>query len=604
VVLASVLLFLTSLLWAAIVPGFQTPDELQHLNSVVRLADGGGWPAPGDPVVEDEMLKARALAGASTHGRRTVLPGETAAMAPGTQSFDDLSPTGVGDRPSLHTLDAGPTTRGPVDQMTQHPPGYYAVAAVVYRLLDLGDRRFDRAMFVLRALTALMVAATVPVCCFLAGRELSGKSSIGQVAAFVPLLIPQLHYISAGITNDGAAIATTAVMWASLITITCSGPTRRRLLVLALAVGAACLTKGTAVALLPTVPVGLAVAYRRSIGGSVRQWGRAALLAASGVGGLAFALGGWWWALNLLRYGRLQPSGLTVSPGGTYELMNPFQFGVAFVARMRWTFFAEIGRREHPSLRLLTITLAVVFAGTVVAGLLSRGRLGERLMMLTGVGASVGVLFATTYSAHLQTNRMPGIQGRYLFVLIVPVAVLFAVGMARLGERVRIPQAWQAPAVAGAGVLVAAAGMGLGFRIFYAVPGRPPLEALSRFLGWAVWSPMVLGALLAAFVGAAVALVVVAIRAGTASPGPLLPVPLSLAAERSVLAPSGRPVIPAQRSRASVMERVRPLTAYGLRIARERLAQEAVPVPPASAAVVAGPANVESTLEGAGAPVG
>ena len=30
--------------------------------------------------------------------------------------------------------------------MTQHPPGYYGVAAVVYDLLGAGDWRYDRAM--------------------------------------------------------------------------------------------------------------------------------------------------------------------------------------------------------------------------------------------------------------------------------------------------------------------------------------------------------------------------------------------------------------------------------------------------------------------------
>jgi hypothetical protein len=52
------------------------------------------------------------------------------------------------------------------------------------------------------------------------------------------------------------------------------------------------------------------------------------------------------------------------------------------------------------------------------------------------------------------------------------------------------------------------------------------------------------------------------------------------------------------------MEKLRPLTAYGLRIARERLAQEAVPVLPAPAAVATPPAVAGSTLEGAGAPAG
>src|SRR5829696_1071815 len=63
VVLASVLLFLSSLLWAVVVPGFQAPDELMHANSVLRVAEGGGWPRPTDARVEDELFDAWELAG-------------------------------------------------------------------------------------------------------------------------------------------------------------------------------------------------------------------------------------------------------------------------------------------------------------------------------------------------------------------------------------------------------------------------------------------------------------------------------------------------------------------------------------------------------------
>ncbi len=32
--------------WAVLTPAFRAPDEPQHLNSVLRLAYGGGWPPP------------------------------------------------------------------------------------------------------------------------------------------------------------------------------------------------------------------------------------------------------------------------------------------------------------------------------------------------------------------------------------------------------------------------------------------------------------------------------------------------------------------------------------------------------------------------------
>jgi hypothetical protein len=190
--LASVLLFLASLMWSAVTPGFQTPDELQHTNSVVRLAEGGGWPRPGDVLVEDETLDAQELAGAVVGGRYFTFPRGDEPIRPEAPYFANVTPTAVDDRLSFRELDDGPVDQGPIDQMTQHPRGYYGVAAAVYDVLRAGDWRYDRAMFLIRALTALMVAATVPVCCYIAARELSGRTSVGQVAAFVPLLIPQI----------------------------------------------------------------------------------------------------------------------------------------------------------------------------------------------------------------------------------------------------------------------------------------------------------------------------------------------------------------------------------------------------------------------------
>jgi hypothetical protein len=77
VALASVLLFLVSLAWAVVTPALRGADEGAHLNSVVRLAEGGGWPQPGDARYEDEIRDVTARpqprredVGRSSPGRR------------------------------------------------------------------------------------------------------------------------------------------------------------------------------------------------------------------------------------------------------------------------------------------------------------------------------------------------------------------------------------------------------------------------------------------------------------------------------------------------------------------------------------------------------
>ncbi len=504
VVLASLLLLLVSLSWAALTPGFRAPDEVQHLNSVVRLAEGDGWPKPGDAFVREEVIDARELSGSTQDGKRTYLPGSVNG-GPDSLRFAEVPPTGVAERESLDGLDDEPTDTRSIDQMTQHPPGYYALAAVVYDAAQVGEWRYDRALFLLRALGALMIAVTVPVSCFVAARELTGLEWAGRLAAFAPLLVPQLGFVGGSVTNDAAAIAVAAVLWAALLKVLCSGPSRRRLLVLGLAVAAALWTKGTALSLIPGAFLAIPLAYRRSRGGALRDWGRPAAVSTGLVMAGAFVLGGWWWALNIVRFGSLQPAAY-YTPQGAMSPLGIFEFAEIFARRIRQSFFGDIGLLEAPMPDWFTLSLLWVFLVLCGVGLLSRRRLGARLIILLGLGLTVGILFTTTYSAHLHTLNLPGLQGRYLFVLIVPLAALLAAGLVRIGRVARLSGVWLGGGVAAVGLVVALLGLGFGFRIYYVEPGRSWGDAVDLFLGWSPWSPIVIAGLLSSLVLCALAL--------------------------------------------------------------------------------------------------
>jgi small subunit ribosomal protein S36 len=251
--------------------------------------------------------------------------------------------------------------------------------------------------------------------------------------------------------------------------------------------------------------VAIALAYRRSTGGRLWNWARPALGAMVGTLGTAFVLGGWWWALNLIRYGTLQPAAYEI-PQGRMAPLRPLDFLDMFAWRVRWNFFAEVGILRSPALYPLAMSLAALFAVLCAAGLLSRRGIADRLMMLVGMGATLGVLIATTYSAHVRSGNLPGIQGRYLFVLIVPIAVFFAVGLVRLAALVRIRARWMVPTIALAGLGVTLLGLALGFRGDYVVSGRSWGEGIDRFFGWAAWSPTVVAGLVGTFVLSGLAL--------------------------------------------------------------------------------------------------
>jgi small subunit ribosomal protein S36 len=326
----------------------------------------------------------------------------------------------------------------------------------------------------------------------------TGDESVARTAAFVPLLIPQLAYIGGAVNNDGAAIAATAVVWTLLMTLTRSGPTPRRLILLGVALGAAFWTKGTALTLLPAVPLALAIAYRRSRPGPLRRWAPPAALATFGSLGLALAVGGWWWAVNLVRYGTLQPAAVATPliEGHARDLGG---FLVAFLARLRWTLIGEVGGREPQVFYLMTVVVAWVFVVLGLVGLASRRRLGERLVMLASIVPTVGVLFSTAYKGHQLTKGFPGIQGRYLFVLVVPVVILVAVGLARVAALVRLPVRWLPPVTALAAVGIALLGLALGFRVYYGGNGGPWGADVDRFIAWAPVPPSAILSLIGLF---------------------------------------------------------------------------------------------------------
>jgi 4-amino-4-deoxy-L-arabinose transferase-like glycosyltransferase len=485
VLVASGLLFVVCLMWAVMTPGTRAPDELQHLNSIVRLADGGGWPEPGDARVLTGVLETRDLAGATVDGQRTFLPGSVNAQ-PGAPMFADLEPPLGNDRTSLAQLDDGSLSRG-VDQMTQHPPGYYLASALAYKLVGAENWRFDRAIFFLRALTALTIAVSVPVCCYVATREITGRENAGRVAAFLPLFIPQLGFIGGAITNDGLAIAVAAVLTAALVKIMSSGPTFGRLALVAVSVGVGCLTKGTVLPLMAAVPLALFVAHFRRRASGRRGWWLRAIRDTVLTLGAAFVLGGWWWALNLVRYGTLQPAGMS-TPTLDRPALSASQFADIFQQRISASYFGDFGLLEAPMPLSFTRTMTYLFLALAAVALVSRHKIGERVMFLLMFGLTIGVLFMNTYGSHLLNHNLGGLQGRYLFVVLVPTLSLVAIGLYRIARLVRLPSVLLVLGTLVVGLGISAAGLLYGFRTYYLPAGQSLGTAVDRLIGWSAWS--------------------------------------------------------------------------------------------------------------------
>ncbi|MDY0909010.1 DUF2142 domain-containing protein [Microbacterium sp. CFBP9034] len=412
-------------LWSLLTPIYGAPDEHAHMNSGVRLTQELSWPEPGDARMYGMVAAARDEAGVPAAERSTFA--ELAADVPGT---------------------------GGVDQMTQHPPLYYAFAAVVLQSIGFMDLRADVALVGLR-LAGLIFAAPLPLLVWASTRRITRSPRAAVVGAAALLAVPQLAQILASVSNDGLTILLCSiVVW--LGTRVMTGDARWRIVIaLGVALGLALLTKGTALPFIPFAAVTLIVWPRGS------TVGRRVLRAGSSLA-IAFFIGGWWWLRNLLLFGDLQPSGLagirdTVpwEPGTSPDV-------IAYLDRM-WTrmtgsFWGNFGWLEYPLPQLLTDVLSVIALSVVVVYAFRRGPVRWQVVVLASLPALVLVLlFVNTWRHYVRTQQFAGLQGRYLFVTIVALVVVSAVAW----RRFIVPAQRRTVGVAlvGLAAVVAAAGL-------------------------------------------------------------------------------------------------------------------------------------------------
>lgn len=381
--------------WAVLTPVYEAPDELPHVDAAVRVALGEGWPAPG------EARFASAL---------VVTAEEQVPLAAEDRSrFADVAT-------------AHPGTADKVNQMTQHPPTYYLLAGGALRLLDFEDLRWDRSVLALRLLDVLLVLP-LPLLVHATVRRTTGSPAAAAVAAVALFAVPQLAQVTSAVSNDALTVLLVGlVAWAGARVL--SGASRRRdVVLLGALLGAALLVKGTALPAVPFVAVVLLVAGRGRL-----PLGRR-LLRTGGALALAFVVGGWWWLRNLVLYGDVQPSGLAdVRPTVVWPPGTTIDVG-AYVDRfweaMSSSFWGNFGLLEHPLSPLVTDVLTVTSLLLLVVHGFRRGR-SESWALAALPIATLVMLVATTLRVYERTGLMYGIQGRYLFVALVPLLALAA----------------------------------------------------------------------------------------------------------------------------------------------------------------------------------
>ena len=446
------------LTFAFLYPPFTGFDETQHVDAVLSIRHGDGWPAPQERELSEGIVAVAtpALLSASD------LP----------FSDDELLPRD--ERPSVAELGVERDAVGQLlpNQITQHPPLYYALQAGVLAVLPgSADWAYDKTVGVLRLVSVLLMSP-LPLLAWATVRTLRAPPPAAQVAALLTVSVPQLQRVGSSVNNDAAyvlAFATVLLLLARVAT----GDVRRRTVVLTgVAVGVAMLTKGFALVLPLAVGLAFLVGGRRSRDGA--SWA-AGLLPGFLSLVVAFAVGGWWWLRNIVLYGTVQPAGwppsyrevLRLEPRAPGEPapLGPFLEGTYSRLSERFWGGLEInyvGSQTFPD--WWTNALVVATAVAVVAAVVGAGR--SRLPLVAAVlvpfASTLGVIGYGIWTGYTYSLDFPGAQGRYLFGNLPSLAAAVALGLVVLARR------------AGRAVPVVAALLALGMQAFglYSVLSR------------------------------------------------------------------------------------------------------------------------------------
>jgi 4-amino-4-deoxy-L-arabinose transferase-like glycosyltransferase len=481
-------------LWSAVTPGFRGPDEPQHVNSVLRLAEGGGWPAPGKAFLSPEVIRARTLLGHSAFdgqsgnwGGGTLLPGVRRELPREDLQyfalFSTRSMTPAADRlpfPELKPTQEVVQWRNG-DQMTQHPPLYYALSAGVVLAFGALDWPFDQT-FELMRLVSVALVMWVPLMAFATVRRLTGNRCLADVAALLPLGVPQLASLGGSVQNDALVVFLGGLTTVLVTRVLTGDRSWGNLLAVGLAVGLGLLTKGSLLFFVPVVGVAVVVGLRR-LG---LAWGQT-LVRLLAVWALAFAVGGWWWALNLIRYGTIQPNGIPTDPnalrnGRPRSPLGEFA-GIAW-DRLTTSFWGDFGWLELPLADGVVIALTAALLVPVALGFRRRESRLALAVLVSVFVLTAAAVFVQMYQSHLRTGGYPGLQGRYLYGGLVPVFAAAAIGLGSLGREGGRLQRWLPALVLPPVLLVAAYGLVVAFRGFYVDAGWTIGQAWRRMTDW------------------------------------------------------------------------------------------------------------------------
>ncbi len=518
--------------WSVLTPIYHAADEPNHADAVMRVEEGRGWQPAKNTRVTDEGIGATAASPYGVPPRRLALNLRSvpAALAPPRD-----------DRPEWQNLKPAPGTSGRlIQQMTEHPPGYYLYEGLILRLGGAAGWRWDIAVSTMRLLSAFLIM-WIPLLAWAIAWRLTGSRRAGICAAVFPLAIPELSHVGASVNNDNLVTLAGA---AALVGLACAlrGDRSKSTAVwTGLWMTVALWAKAFGLVLLPLAIIVYALPWlrdsrsewrrRRQRRGASAQEGepsaptdgatpparsgwrpdRTTVVTGLLSTGLAVALGCWWYVISEVRYGTLTPKTPSF-PAGRYlgdDWALFLRYPTEAITRRWW---GDLGWFEIQLPWRLVVTVSVLGALIAAYGVYRwRGRRLALVLMLWPTFVTYVVVSGQVTRYFMSTHYLRGISGRYLFIGIAGVAALVGIGLAVLPSKL----ARWAPLA----LLVGAIGMQveaahLAVNHWWRPLGGTLRQAWNAFSSWSTWPVGVLWTGIALVVVLAVVSLALLIRVG------------------------------------------------------------------------------------------
>lgn len=538
--------------WSVLVPQYHAPDEPHHVDAVMRLAEGKGWPPAGHATVSPETVGSLAAAPVGTRAEPYEL-----AVGP----FTEADATPRADRPQWRELPKPGQPAPDVQQMMQHPPLYYLVGAGLLKALPGApqDLRFDLIIGLLRLMSVLMVAP-LPLLAWACADRLTESRAAGRVAALVPLGIPMLTHVGASVNNDALLVLTGSLATLAICYVLRGDTSLRTGLWTGAFVGLAMFSKSLGVVFVPLAIAAYLLAWRRgrravardrelapgpdsdrppAANGAAGRTDAPFLLADAAsdpavparaarlpwapvlLGALAaLATGAWWFVVNLVRYHAFQPSTPGFVPGTKLSGWSEFTDMLVNGTILRW--WGDFGWFEVSLPELAARIGTAVVAVLVAVALVQARRADRRIDLLCMLWPTVGLFALMTLQSALHFHRtyyVSGISGRYLFAGLASLAVVVGAGAASLGRFTRFTP----PLVLAAAVAMQALAVHAVFPRWWEGPKGSLRTGLDGMLAWSPWpavaAEIVLGLTALALVATVVWVIVFAVRPDPRDPG-------------------------------------------------------------------------------------